>query len=231
VSPITMTSAGTSFPTRLTKIDELTRGDHSFLEAADECVFYGEYTARRDWSHSATNKLVLNFKKPVSRRGKVEWRYKLEAIKLVADALSKNLANALDRLTLVPVPTSKLTTDPEYDSRILDMLAMIAAPANGKVDVRELVRQTRGMMAMHDGGERSPQTLESAYQVDEALIDPSPTWIGIVDDVLTTGCHFRAMSNTLKRRFPDARVTGIFIARRVPEAIDFDVLFDDQDKD
>jgi hypothetical protein len=62
-----MTSAS-SFPLRLTKIDDLTRSDHSYLTAADDCYFLGEYTARKGFAFSATNRLILNFKKTMAGR-------------------------------------------------------------------------------------------------------------------------------------------------------------------
>ena len=59
---------------------------------------------------------------------------------------------------------------------------------------------------------------ESVYAIDEGLTAQQPKWIGIVDDLLVTGCRFRAMSNVLRQRFPDARITGLFIARRAGRA-------------
>ena len=47
------TSAGTSFPSRFTRIDDLTRGDHNHLLPEDECLFFGDYTARKGWAHSS----------------------------------------------------------------------------------------------------------------------------------------------------------------------------------
>jgi predicted amidophosphoribosyltransferase len=41
-----------------------------------------------------------------------------------------------------------------------------------------------------------------------------PTNIGIVDDLLTTGSHFRAIKDKLLERLPHARIVGFFIARR-----------------
>ena len=46
--------------------------------------------------------------------------------------------------------------------------------------------------------------------------------IGLFDDVLTTGAHFRAASAVLKQSFPGVRIVGLFIARRVPEAADIE---------
>jgi hypothetical protein len=59
------------------------------------------------------------------------------------------------------------------------------------------------------GSRPPPEEWEKAYAIDEELSGLDPTWIAIMDDLLVTGCRFRAMSNILKRRFPFARVTGI----------------------
>jgi predicted amidophosphoribosyltransferase len=45
--------------------------------------------------------------------------------------------------------------------------------------------------------------------------------IGLFDDVLTTGAHFRAAAAALRQSLSDVRIVGFFIARRVPEAADF----------
>ncbi len=46
--------------------------------------------------------------------------------------------------------------------------------------------------------------------------------IGLFDDVLKTGAHYRAASAVLRQAFPGVRVIGLFIARRVPEAVDIE---------
>src|ERR1044072_482588 len=217
-----MTSGSTSFPQRFTKIDELTRGDHTYLDASDECLFLGDYSARKGFSHSATNNLVLNFKKPLSKRDQPVWHYKARAIRAVAEAFSQHLSSSFGSLTLVPVPPSKLKNDPEYDDQMMAMLRALQAPAGIRPDVRELVIQSKVMPASHGSDNRLPPSeWEKAYQIDESLLAPAPSWIGIVDDLLVTGCRFRAMSNVLKARFQNSRITGLFVARRVPEAIDW----------
>lgn len=215
------TFGDTLFPARLTKIDELTRGDHSFLEAGDECLFFGDYSARKGFAHSETNQLILNFKKPIRYRGTSSWQYKAQAIADAGKAFSANLGSALSVITLVPVPPSKLKADADYDDRILAMLTTMNSVAGSFMDIREMIRQTRSMIASHESTIRLPPSeWEKVYVIEEALSQPEPSWIGIIDDLLVTGCRFRAMSNILKQRFPAARITGLFIARRVPDAID-----------
>jgi predicted amidophosphoribosyltransferase len=64
------------------------------------------------------------------------------------------------------------------------------------------------------------------YIIDEQLVTPPPQTILVIDDVLTTGCHFKAMKQVLLNRFPNTAIIGMFIARRVPEADDLDDFFD-----
>lgn len=48
-------------------------------------------------------------------------------------------------------------------------------------------------------------------------VPPAPKkTVVLVDDVLTTGAHFVAARNVIRADFPDCRVLGIFIAKRVP---------------
>ena len=214
-----MTSAS-AFPRRLTKIDDLTRPDHSYLTAADDCYFLGEYTARKGFAFSATNHLIFNLKKGMERQSRPEWRYKAVAIQTVADALRTALNDRARRtLTFVPVPPSKAKTDPLYDDRLLQVLHGVW-PGQA-TDVRELIVQPASSDATHDRDNRPrPAELEARYAIDRGLLRPAPRILAVVDDLITTGAHFVAVRNTLRREFPDSQVIGIFIARRVPEAID-----------
>jgi len=41
-----------------------------------------------------------------------------------------------------------------------------------------------------------------------------PVTVGVVDDLLTTGSHFRAVKDMIFEKKPNCRVVGFFIARR-----------------
>ena len=214
-----MTSAST-FPRRLTKIDDLTRSDHSYLTAADACYFLGEYSARKGYAFSPTNHLIFNLKKGMDRRDRPEWRYKGVAIQTVADALRAALNDqARQTLTFVPVPPSKAKTDPLYDDRLVQVLRAIW-PGQG-ADIRELVVQPVSTDAVHDRDDRpTPAELEARYLPDPSQFLPKPRTLAVVDDMITTGAHYVAIRNILRRQYPDVPIMGIFIARRVPEAVD-----------
>ena len=215
-------TSGSTFPQRLTKIDDLTRPDHWYLTAADQCYFLGEYTARKGYAFSATNQLILNFKKSASKRNTNQWHYKERAISQAATAFRTAIdAQALNAATLVPIPPSKAKTDPLFDDRLTRMLRLIRP--NPPLDVRELLVQTASTAAAHDQDVRPrPEDLVAVYRIDHALVKPTPSIILLCDDVLTTGCHYRAAHQLLQATFPAAPIIGLFIARRVPEAVDIE---------
>lgn len=226
-----MPTSSDTFPRRLTEIDDLTRPDHSWLGPDDRCLFLGEYTARKGYSFSATNQVVLNFKKSVERRGKPEWQHKERTIREVGAAFSSALkAEWLAAATLVPIPPSKAKNDPLYDDRMIRMLRAI--PAVRSLDIRELIIQPQSMTAAHDADVRpTPGMIANDYQIDEQQAQPTPSVIAIFDDVMTTGAHFVAAQQILAARFPQAVIFGFFIARRVPETTDFSEFFSEIDDD
>jgi predicted amidophosphoribosyltransferase len=191
------------------------------------CLFLGEYTARKGFAHSATNNLIINFKKPLDRKGKPEWPHKARNIRKAANALYKAFGNAdLRSYTFVPVPPSKARTDPLYDDRMMVMLGIVSElfyqNRGYHLDIRELVEQTQSTAAAHDADVRpEPSDLTALYEIQQGMVPDAQDRIVICDDVLTTGCHFRAMEMVILEVIPNATIRGMFLARREPEAIDF----------
>ena len=106
---------------------------------------------------------------------------------------------SLSSLVFVPIPPSKARDDPLYDDRVTRMLRAIG-PA-GTVDVRELIIQTKSTDAVHSRQLRpTPSQIQNQYHLDDTLSIPEPAFIALVDDVLTTGAHFRAASTVLTAR-------------------------------
>jgi len=104
------------FPSNLTKIDQLTRSDHHYLTAEDECYFLGEYTARKGFDYSDTNQLILNLKKSMDRKGRPEWPHKGAAIRTASTSLANALLPSwLQNYVFVPIPPSKAKGDGAYD--------------------------------------------------------------------------------------------------------------------
>jgi len=202
-------------PPRLTKIDELTRSDHYHISEGDECYYLREYTKGGGFRFSDTNQLIVNLKKGVDRRDRPEYNHKLTAMATAAGELRANLnPDWLRQATLVPVPPSSCRTDVLYDDRMTQILRHVVADIGG--DVRELVVTRVSMTPAHLSDVRpNVEELMDNYEIDEAVANPVPTIIGVFDDLLTAGSHFKAVKNVLSARFPQVPIIGIFIARRI----------------
>ncbi len=211
----------------LLKVDGSNRGDHHYLEEEHKCFFFHEYTARKGYAHSDGNGLVINLKKSVLLKGQPQYKYKGQAIATCAAMLRAALEKSawvFNDATIAPIPPSKVSTHPEYDDR---MMRIVAKACDGKhADVRNLLQQGQSYDASHmqaDGQRKKPQELEALY----TLLAPAPKkTVILVDDVLTTGAHFVAAQSVIRTAFPDRKVLGIFMARRVPTNPfeDFDAL-------
>jgi hypothetical protein len=210
---------------RLSLIDDSNRGDHFHLTAADTCLYLYEYTSGRNYAFSATNNLISNLKKKPSQAGQPGFHYKGRAIQSCGTALGQALnPNWLGKATLIPVPGSKAANHPDFDDRVTRICQLMRQPTP---DVRSLVVQGQSTTASHEAGQGDRVTVNELldlYAIDEALTAPPPQAIGIVDDVLTAGTHYRAMHTVLSDRFPGVPIVGLFVARRVfpdePDAFD-----------
>ncbi len=82
------------------------------------------------------------------------------------------------------------------------------------LDIRELLVQRRTTSPAHlTLGRPTPADLAALYEIDDALASPPPRALGLFDDVLTTGAHFKAAQQVLLTRFPATPIAGIFLAR------------------
>jgi hypothetical protein len=199
-------------------VDDLTRPHHFYLDSSDQCYFLREYIPRAGYAGGETNNLINNFKKKPDKKGKPEWKYK----KIAIDQIAKEMANAikvtgLQTMTLVPIPPSKTRTHALYDDRMTKVLRGIGLIHGIHLDVRELIVQVKDTKPAHLIEDRpSPDEIRANYRIDEALSSPPPRFIGLFDDLLTTGAHFKAGKSLLIERFPEVTVIGLFVARRVP---------------
>lgn len=196
---------------RLRQIDETNVADHYYLTPADDCFFLYEYTRGAGY-HGDANQLVFNLKK---KKGAGGYQYKAGAIARCAAEMSSALNTKwLQDAILVPTPPSKIKSDAGYDDRITKICNGIKSTVT--VDVRELINQIESTDAVHEGNRLTPEQLKAIYEIDESLCSKNdPKYIGVVDDMLTAGAHFRAMKDKLQARFPTTKISGLFITRRI----------------
>jgi hypothetical protein len=210
-------------PQRHTKIDDLTRPNHKYLEADDRCYFLGEYTSGAGFS-TPTNDLIFNFKIPPTelKKNPRRQRWKDAAINDIARALGRNLSGLKAGRIVVPIPPSKLPGHPDYDDRLLRTVAL--AKATPGLSVRELIKQRESTSADHESDHRQSfeELLANSY-LDEGVALPAPTGIVLVDDVLTEGKHFKVCQHLIRARYGnEIPIAGFFVARRIYQAADFD---------
>ena len=181
----------------------------------------GEYTARGGFAAGPTNDLILNLKKPVDRRTNQSGNTSFGRFSDRCLDLRRLLGQpTIEIVTFVPVPPSKARADPLYDDRLWQILQQTCDGYDG--DVRELVIQQHSMDASHQADDRADiAKLIANYHLERPLVYPVRRNIVIFDDVITTGHHFKAMKAMLSASFPEARYIGIFVARRVPNTVDF----------
>lgn len=173
---------------RFQQIDELTRSQHWYLTAEDQCYYFCEYTPRAGFSHSDANSFISNFKKPVTKRGLAEYRYKEQAIARAITMLRQVLSTQEPAFwpgtTFVPIPPSRLPDDPEYDDRTRRVVDGICANTAG--ESRALLRQIKSYVASHaqqDGERIKPDELAKLYAFDSERVPRS--LVILVDDVTT----------------------------------------------
>jgi len=204
---------------------------HPYLNEYDKCYFIGEYTAGRDYTASDINQVIKNIKinPSVRTNNPTRWPYKERDIKKVASWFNSQLTQeGVDKITFVPIPPSKSKTDPEYDDRMLQICwKMLDGFSNA--EVTELLTQEHSMVAAHEnpGHRPDPDTLIANYRTNWHPGYHPREIVMLVDDVITEGAHFATCRRVIEHHFPQSRVVGLFVARRVypPPEDDFTPLF------
>jgi hypothetical protein len=219
-----------SIPRDLFIIDEAVRSEYSFIEPADSCFYVWEYMShlwesgkpRPDYTQYPANNLISNLQIPVSSQpNRIYWKNK--AVQYAARAISTLLPESWRRAnaTFVPVPPSKLESDPEYDPRLLDILRAVRPKLP---DIRSLVTLNSEGFDSKQKGVR-PADRAQHYCINDDGPGSEPKVLVLFDDILTTGCHFKAMEMVLGERFPDTTIFGLFLARTVRPPQDYDDIF------
>jgi hypothetical protein len=207
-------------PKRFSVIDKTNWDEYHYIGPGDECFYIWERMSqlwkageRPDYNKYPTNGFISNLQIPVSCKTDNPFRYKhkVDAIKFAAEALGQLLPKEWrDVGTFIPIPPSRVKDDPDHDARLLRVLKAVRPPLR---DVRELVLQSANMDSKQKG--LRPEERAKNYFIDEGVSTPEPEAIFLVDDVLTTGSHFKALKTILNGRFPQPVIYGLFLARAV----------------
>lgn len=203
-------------PPCLRPLDQERRRAHCHLSAADECHYLFEYFP--GMRASAIGQLMASFKCPplLAAASSRRLHLKERAIAQIASALRISACrDFVEAATWVPVPPSALSSEPDYDDRLLRTLQK--AFRGYDLDLRALLQQTRSTRPDHCREHRLSRAalLRSIRPNDTALAQGRVrTCIVLFDDMLTTGKHYKCCEQRLRELFPQIPIRGWFIARR-----------------
>ncbi len=181
------------------------------LDSSDLCYYAEDYISGGGFLASQGNDLISNFKKPVCRKDKPEWSYKERAIITFAKTLSEIIPNNND-FTVTCIPTSKATDDIEYDPRFEETFSLLKE-ISPVIIIDYPIKLKQTIESSHIGGERNVQFFLEQYE-----------WVGLkkltkhiilVDDVISSGSHFKACKNIISRHHKKISVYGIFWAKTI----------------
>jgi hypothetical protein len=213
-------------PEKLWKIDESTISEHFSLDGDDRCYYIWEYTAGKRYDFSPTNQLITNLKiKPSAiARTPARGRYKEQAILHAGNAMRRLISREFveTRATFVPIACSKALGDPDYDDRLPRVLQHAFHDWSG--DIREMLTLTQSTLADHESTDRLAfdELLGITRLSNPYTVAPRPVFI-VIDDVLTSGKHFKVAQSLLMTQYPNAEIRGLFLARCIRESPDFDL--------
>ncbi|MBE8182379.1 MAG: hypothetical protein HAW61_02505 [Candidatus Portiera sp.] len=201
----------------------------SHLNTKDNCGFLGD---RYKWNLPQAGELskkIENFKKGIDRKGKSDWTHRNKAIEAFAwhiEMFLNNNSKLLSSLCLMAVPSSKHPDDPSYDRRFEDLFDELNKIMTQPVTIKTPIIVKESTKPVHKGGERNPIAIANNYVWQEKETLSGIQNLVVCDDVITTGAHFRAVSDFLRKKGYKNQITGLFFGRhRWPDPTeDFKVL-------
>ncbi|MBN8538468.1 MAG: hypothetical protein J0M15_15555 [Deltaproteobacteria bacterium] len=178
----------------------------------DVCIYAREYKAGQGYAAGETNQLILNFKMFVTFKGTNRWRYRDRDVRKFAEEAALNFG-ANSTVAITAIPSSKAKNDPDYTNRFEDMLTHLLTLRPNLIEEWP-VELIQTVQASHQAGSRNPQQIQQHYRW-RGFQNGVPQTLVLFDDVVTTGSHFRAMSDFIRSNGYTGNIVGIFWARSV----------------
>ncbi len=186
----------------------------SYLNPQDTCYFLDyHYSYSVKPNHDMSNQ-IGNFKKGIARKGKNEWYYREKAVQLFAKHLTKfpAIKNMEPNTAILAMPSSKKPEHLEYDNRFEDLFNSMVEQQATTINIVTPITLKESVTAVHVEGKREPQALLVNYSWQGEDLS-SINHLIVCDDVITSGAHFRAISNFLRQNGYNNKITGLFFAR------------------
>lgn len=188
---------------RLTKIDKDRIYLYQDLLVTDSVYYLHVYSPGQEYREKYYNPLILGVKNDRLRDLET-------AAENLADAMKK--AIVFRNATIVPIPTSKVTT--HRTDQMANMIKQRDRSSNYQVE--PVIRLRHNTRSSHKSNQRlTKREIQDVWQLNakQLSVNMSDTKkIVIFDDVLNHGTHFRVASDMIKERFPATIITGVFLA-------------------
>lgn len=169
-----------------------------------DLIYYFFERTSSGFDGSPNNGKILNFKKDISKRDRYEWKFKIQAIQEFASDLIREI-NPTSQITIIPAPTSNPRGSENFDDRI-DQVVNLVQSRNGLCKTEYALDTSDTIQSSHMGGSRDIAYIKEHTIWNGFQVEPSSTVI-LIDDVLTTGAHFKAWKEIILER--DPRVTNV----------------------
>ncbi len=186
---------------------------YTYIEKDDVCIYARDYVGgHKGYQAGDTNSLILNFKKPSSKKNTDEWKWRENAVERFSTEISL-LFKPDSTATITAIPSSKAKNDPKYDNRFEDLFEQLSK-LRPKLRIERPVEIKQTIDASHRTGEREPEIIKENYMW-KGFKKETPKGLCLVDDILTSGAHFRAMSDFLRENKYNGKIVGVFLAKTI----------------
>lgn len=193
------------------KIDQTSQGSPHYLNlSTDSCYYAREYVSRGGIRYPGNDR-IENFKKNNRyKNNPTVWKWKILAVQEFA----KELADFIpDNGVLAFMPTSKISSDSDFDERF-ELLKVELSLKRSDVVLIEPIILKANVDASHLGGSRDPKSIKESYQFT-GFSHPIPSHLFVIDDVISSGGHFKAYKNLILDNYENIQVDGVFWALTV----------------
>lgn len=194
------------------RIDQIIMSRYPHLNSSDVAGFAREYQPGQGYQAGQTNQLINNFKKDISKKNTPQWYWRNQAVGQFASEFNTLIGSlSVPNIYVTSIPSSKTKNDPNYDNRFEDMFSILKSNNNKVIDVWP-VTATTSTQSSHLGGTRNPSQIMANYQWN-GFSETEPTTLFVLDDVVTSGSHFRAFSDFCRANNYNGEIIGVFWAR------------------
>lgn len=178
----------------------------TYISESDTCVYFLEKESE-GYSKSDANNIIYNFKKPMNKKGHDDWKYKIGAIAQFSSMLNNV---KFPKCIIIPAPTSNPRNSANWDDRLDQSVDNIS---QADVTIVKALDVVSSQTPAHLGGSRNIQDIKNSTIHNSLSQYTDYDTVMLVDDVLTTGAHFKAWKELILENNPNiTKVYGLFFA-------------------